>query len=84
MTRGKKGVIGVLSLGEVLGLEPKCQRLVTLACSLSPQLDRSTREVELGLDYGTPSMNLAGQSLKFENGHWVAGGLIFLPFCPTR
>ncbi|KAM7115129.1 protein chibby homolog 1 isoform 2-T7 [Molossus nigricans] len=34
-------------------------------------LDRSTREVELGLDYGTPSMNLAGQSLKFENGHWV-------------
>ncbi|XP_036156827.1 protein chibby homolog 1 isoform X5 [Myotis myotis] len=35
-------------------------------------LDRSTREVELGLDYGTPTMNLAGQSLKFENGHWVA------------
>ncbi|XP_024435075.1 protein chibby homolog 1 [Desmodus rotundus] len=35
-------------------------------------LDRSTREVELGLDYGTPTMNLAGQSLKFENGHWIA------------
>ncbi|KAK1341615.1 hypothetical protein QTO34_018030 [Cnephaeus nilssonii] len=35
-------------------------------------LDRSTREVELGLDYGTPTMNLAGQNLKFENGHWVA------------
>ncbi|XP_036295458.1 protein chibby homolog 1-like [Pipistrellus kuhlii] len=35
-------------------------------------LDRSTREVELGLDYGTPTMNLAGQSLKFENGRWVA------------
>ncbi|XP_019520099.1 PREDICTED: protein chibby homolog 1 isoform X1 [Hipposideros armiger] len=35
-------------------------------------LDRSTREVELGLDYGTPSMNLAGQSLKFENGQWIA------------
>lgn len=40
-----------------------------------PQLDRSTREVELGLDYGTPSMNLAGQSLKFENGQWIAGEL---------
>ncbi|VCX37893.1 unnamed protein product [Gulo gulo] len=39
-------------------------------------LDRSTREVELGLDYGTPTMNLAGQSLKFENGQWIAGGLI--------
>ncbi|KAF5928125.1 hypothetical protein HPG69_017665 [Diceros bicornis minor] len=35
------------------------------------QLDRSTREVELGLDYGTPTMNLAGQSLKFENGQWI-------------
>ncbi|XP_005527674.1 protein chibby homolog 1 [Parus major] len=35
-------------------------------------LDRSTREVELGLEYGTPTMNLAGQSLKFENGHWVS------------
>ncbi|XP_006155426.1 protein chibby homolog 1 isoform X1 [Tupaia chinensis] len=35
-------------------------------------LDRSTREVELGLDYGTPTMNLAGQSLKFENGQWIA------------
>ncbi|NWU14462.1 CBY1 protein, partial [Oxyruncus cristatus] len=35
-------------------------------------LDRSTREVELGLEYGTPSMNLAGQSLKFENGQWVS------------
>uniref|UniRef100_A0A8B9N9E3 Chibby family member 1, beta catenin antagonist n=1 Tax=Accipiter nisus TaxID=211598 RepID=A0A8B9N9E3_9AVES len=35
-------------------------------------LDRSTREIELGLDYGIPTMNLAGQSLKFENGQWVA------------
>ncbi|XP_075409682.1 protein chibby homolog 1 [Tenrec ecaudatus] len=35
-------------------------------------LDRSTREVELGLDYGTPTMNLAGQNLKFENGQWIA------------
>ncbi|NXS56721.1 CBY1 protein, partial [Brachypteracias leptosomus] len=35
-------------------------------------LDRSTREVELGLEYGTPTMNLDGQSLKFENGQWVA------------
>ncbi|NXQ86491.1 CBY1 protein, partial [Nyctibius grandis] len=35
-------------------------------------LDRSTREIELGLEYGIPTMNLAGQSLKFENGQWVA------------
>uniref|UniRef100_A0A7N4PY48 Chibby family member 1, beta catenin antagonist n=2 Tax=Sarcophilus harrisii TaxID=9305 RepID=A0A7N4PY48_SARHA len=35
-------------------------------------LDRSTREVELGLDYGAPTLNLAGQSLKFENGQWIA------------
>ncbi|XP_020028945.2 protein chibby homolog 1 isoform X1 [Castor canadensis] len=41
----------------------------TVSC---PQLDRSTREVELGLDYGSPTMNLAGQSLKFENGQWIA------------
>uniref|UniRef100_A0A2I3GXK2 Chibby 1, beta catenin antagonist n=1 Tax=Nomascus leucogenys TaxID=61853 RepID=A0A2I3GXK2_NOMLE len=43
-------------------------------------LDRSTREVELGLEYGSPTMNLAGQSLKFENGQWIAGELYFLPF----
>lgn len=36
-------------------------------------MDRSTREIELGLEYGSPAMNLAGQSLKFENGQWVAG-----------
>lgn len=40
------------------------------------QLDRSTREVELGLEYGTPTMNLTGQSLKFENGQWVAGSAV--------
>eukprot|EP00079_Xenopus_tropicalis_P024014 XP_012816531.1 PREDICTED: protein chibby homolog 1 isoform X1 [Xenopus tropicalis] len=34
-------------------------------------LDRTTKEVELGLDYGSPSINIAGQSLKFENGHWI-------------
>lgn len=28
----------------------------------------------MGLDYGTPTINLAGQSLKFENGQWMAGG----------
>ncbi|KAJ6659011.1 hypothetical protein lerEdw1_019648 [Lerista edwardsae] len=38
-------------------------------------LDRTTREVELGLDYGTPVMTLAGQSLKFENGQWVSDSL---------
>uniref|UniRef100_A0A8C0QD88 Uncharacterized protein n=1 Tax=Canis lupus familiaris TaxID=9615 RepID=A0A8C0QD88_CANLF len=35
-------------------------------------LDRSTREVALGLGYGTPTMNLVGQSLKFENGQRIA------------
>ncbi|XP_038267931.1 protein chibby homolog 1 isoform X1 [Dermochelys coriacea] len=35
-------------------------------------LDRSTREIELGLEYGTPNMNLTGQNLKFENGQWIA------------
>lgn len=45
----------------------------TLSVVFSVQLDRSTREIELGLEYGTPTMNLAGQSLKFENGQWVSG-----------
>uniref|UniRef100_A0A2I3S558 Uncharacterized protein n=2 Tax=Pan TaxID=9596 RepID=A0A2I3S558_PANTR len=31
--------------------------------------DRSTQEVELGLDYGIPTMNLEN---KFENGRWIA------------
>ncbi|XP_019798959.1 protein chibby homolog 1 isoform X1 [Sagmatias obliquidens] len=60
-----------------MGLDLVCS--VTGASSLvsygkcgPPELDRSTREVELGLDYGTPTMNLAGQSLKFENGQWIA------------
>ncbi|XP_028843960.1 protein chibby homolog 1 isoform X2 [Denticeps clupeoides] len=41
-------------------------------------LDRSTRETELGLDYGAPVMNIGGQSLKFEEGNWVSesGGII--------
>ncbi|KAM4721593.1 protein chibby homolog 1 isoform 1-T2 [Rhinophrynus dorsalis] len=34
-------------------------------------LDRTTKEVELGLDYGSPSITIAGQSLKFENGQWI-------------
>ncbi|KAM4022421.1 protein chibby homolog 1 [Anomaloglossus baeobatrachus] len=34
-------------------------------------LDRTTKEVELGLDYGAPSISIAGQSLKFENGQWI-------------
>lgn len=34
-------------------------------------LDRATREVELGLEYGSPMMTLGGQSLKFENGQWI-------------
>ncbi|XP_051958528.1 protein chibby homolog 1-like [Xyrauchen texanus] len=34
-------------------------------------LDRSTREIELGLEYGAPVMNIGGQSLKFEDGQWI-------------
>ncbi|KAM4525728.1 protein chibby homolog 1 [Fundulus diaphanus] len=34
-------------------------------------LDRSTREIELGLEYGPPAMNIGGQSLKFEDGQWI-------------
>ncbi|XP_056379848.1 protein chibby homolog 1 [Hyla sarda] len=34
-------------------------------------LDRTTKEVELGLDYGFPSINIAGQSLRFDNGEWI-------------
>ncbi|TWW81552.1 Protein chibby -like protein 1 ARPP-binding protein [Takifugu flavidus] len=40
---------------------------MTMIC----QLDRSTREVELGLEYGPPAMNLGGQTLKFEDGQWI-------------
>ncbi|XP_072856217.1 protein chibby homolog 1 [Pogona vitticeps] len=38
-------------------------------------LDRSTRETELGLEYGTPVMTLTGQSLRFENGQWITDSL---------
>uniref|UniRef100_A0A3B5PZE7 Chibby 1, beta catenin antagonist n=1 Tax=Xiphophorus maculatus TaxID=8083 RepID=A0A3B5PZE7_XIPMA len=34
-------------------------------------LDRSTREIELGLESGPPAMNLGGQSWKFEDGQWI-------------
>lgn len=37
------------------------------------QLDRSTREVELGLEYGPPAMTLGGQTWKFEDGQWISG-----------
>ncbi|XP_075890836.1 protein chibby homolog 1 isoform X2 [Nelusetta ayraudi] len=33
-------------------------------------LDRSTREVELGLEFGPPVLNIEGQTWKFEGGHW--------------
>ncbi|XP_063077334.1 protein chibby homolog 1 [Engraulis encrasicolus] len=41
-------------------------------------LDRSTREVELGLEYGSPMMTIGGQSLKFEDGQWISesGGTV--------
>ncbi|XP_023670207.1 protein chibby homolog 1 [Paramormyrops kingsleyae] len=35
-------------------------------------LDRSTREIELGLEYGAPVINLGDQSLKFEEGQWIS------------
>ncbi|KAM3860638.1 protein chibby homolog 1-like [Diretmus argenteus] len=35
-------------------------------------LDRSAREIELGIVYGAPVMNIGGQSLKFEDGQWLA------------
>ncbi|XP_069509069.1 protein chibby homolog 1 [Ambystoma mexicanum] len=35
-------------------------------------LERSVKEIEIGMEYGPPNMNIAGQSLKFENGQWVA------------
>ncbi|KAI7797312.1 protein chibby homolog 1 [Triplophysa rosa] len=35
-------------------------------------LDRSTREIELGVEYGAPVMNIGGQSLTFEDGQWIS------------
>lgn len=50
------------------------------AASLSSlhTLDRSTREIELGLEYGPPAMNIGGQSWKFEEGQWISesGGTV--------
>ncbi len=40
------------------------------------QLDRSTREIELGLEYGSPVMNIGGQSLKFEEASGFQVGLL--------
>uniref|UniRef100_A0A3B5L0J4 Mitochondrial import receptor subunit TOM22 homolog n=1 Tax=Xiphophorus couchianus TaxID=32473 RepID=A0A3B5L0J4_9TELE len=40
-------------------------------CFVVFQLDRSTREIELGLESGPPAMNLGGQSWKFEDGQWI-------------
>ncbi|XP_069012148.1 protein chibby homolog 1 isoform X1 [Embiotoca jacksoni] len=34
-------------------------------------LDRSTREIELGLEYGPPVMNIGGHCWKFEDGQWI-------------
>lgn len=47
--------------------------LVSFCFSHPFQLDRSTREVELGLEYGPPVMNIGGQSWKFEDGQWLTG-----------
>ncbi|XP_034049942.1 protein chibby homolog 1 [Thalassophryne amazonica] len=41
-------------------------------------LDRSLREVELGLECGPPVMKIEGQSWKFDGGHWTteSGGTV--------
>lgn len=50
------------------------------AASLSSlhTLDRSIREIELGLEYGPPAMNIGGQSWTFEDGQWLSesGGTV--------
>ena len=70
-------VVGSTTGGKSWGvISPSDVSLVLWFPGVLPQLDRSTRELELGLDYGTPTMNLAGQSLKFENGQWVADSVI--------
>eukprot|EP00062_Callorhinchus_milii_P025383 gi/632986308/ref/XP_007910164.1/ PREDICTED: protein chibby homolog 1 [Callorhinchus milii] len=35
-------------------------------------LDRVTREVEFGLEYGSPVMSIGGQNMMFENGQWMS------------
>ncbi|XP_077481704.1 protein chibby homolog 1 isoform X1 [Stigmatopora argus] len=39
-------------------------------------LDRSTRELELGIECGPPALSIGGHTLKFEDGQWtsVTGG----------
>lgn len=72
-----RGCIATAQIGTLVA--KKWENVVVALCYcslrvlLSLQMDRSTREIELGLEYGSPAMNLAGQSLKFENGQWVAG-----------
>lgn len=72
-----RGCIATTQIGTLVA--KKWENVVVVVCYcklrvlLSLQMDRSTREIELGLEYGSPAMNLAGQSLKFENGQWVAG-----------
>ncbi|KAF6733734.1 chibby-like protein 1 [Oryzias melastigma] len=34
-------------------------------------LDHSTKEIELGLEYGPPEANIGGHIWKFEDGQWV-------------
>lgn len=34
-------------------------------------MDRLAREVELGLEYGSPELNIDGQTWTFEDGHWI-------------
>uniref|UniRef100_A0A674CK50 Chibby 1, beta catenin antagonist n=1 Tax=Salmo trutta TaxID=8032 RepID=A0A674CK50_SALTR len=38
-------------------------------------LDWSTREIELGLEYAAPVMNIGGHSLTFEDRQWIAGNV---------
>ncbi|KAG7506620.1 hypothetical protein JOB18_010958 [Solea senegalensis] len=41
-------------------------------------LDRSTREIELGLEYGPPAMNIGGLSWKFEEGQCSRNSFLFV------
>ncbi|XP_057682551.1 protein chibby homolog 1 isoform X2 [Corythoichthys intestinalis] len=44
----------------------------TASLSSLHTLDRSTRELELGIECGPPAMSIGGHNLKFEDGQWIS------------